>query len=230
MIPIGDDNIRGARPPLVTYALVAINVIVFLYEISLSSTALDAFFGRWAVQPAEIMAGKNLISLLTSMFLHGGWMHLIGNMVFLLIFGDNIEAVLGHIGYLIFYLAGGLAASSAHVLFNANNMIPSLGASGAIAAVMGAYIVMFPHSKVKALIFLGFFVRVTRVSAVFFLGIWFIIQLFNGVAELGGQTAQTSGVAFWAHIGGFIFGLASGYLLRGRVPIQAAQYDNTLPR
>src|SRR5574338_426531 len=202
MIPIGDDNVRGAGPPLVNYALIVINVLVFLFESSLNPNALQAFFNQWAVQPAEILSGQQLITLITSMFLHGGWLHLIGNMVFLAVFGDNIEAVLGHIGYLIFYLAGGLAASAAHILFTADSMIPSLGASGAIAAVMGAYIVMFPRSRVNALIFFGFFMRVTRVSALLFLGIWFVTQLFSGVAGLGAQTAQTSGVAFMAHVGG----------------------------
>ncbi len=224
MIPIGDDNVKGARPPLVNYALIAINVLVFLYESTLAPGALQEFFNQWAVQPVEILAGQQLITLLTSMFLHGGWLHLIGNMVFLAVFGDNIEAVLGHIGYLIFYLAGGLAATAAHILFNLDSVIPSLGASGAIAAVMGAYVVMFPRSRVHALIFFGFFVRITRVSALLFLGIWFVTQLFSGVAGLGAQTAQTSGVAFWAHIGGFVFGLAAGFLLRGMARNRAAVY------
>jgi membrane associated rhomboid family serine protease len=217
MIPIGDDNVRGARPAFVNYALIAINVIVFLYESTLPPNALQAFFNQWAVQPVEILAGQEWITLLTSMFLHGGWLHLIGNMVFLAVFGDNIEAVLGHLGYLIFYLIGGLAASAAHIFFNLESMIPSLGASGAIAAVLGAYLVLFPRSQVRALIFLGFFSTITRVSALLFLGIWFVTQLFSGIASLGPATAQTSGVAFWAHIGGFIAGLLGGYLLRGRM-------------
>lgn len=150
------------------------------------------------------------------MFMHGGWMHLIGNMVFLWVFGDNIEAVLGHAGYLIFYLAGGLAASAAHIFFNINSSIPSLGASGAIAAVLGAYVVMFPRSRVRMLVLLGFRGFVTRVSALIFLGVWFITQFLSGVASLGPATAETSGVAFWAHIGGFVFGLVGGLLLRGR--------------
>ena len=222
MIPIGDDNVRGARPPLVNYALIAINVLVFLYESTLGPNALQAFFSQWAVQPAEVLAGEQLITLLTSMFLHGGWLHLIGNMVFLAVFGDNIEAVLGHLGYLVFYILAGLAASAAHILLNADSMVPSLGASGAIAGVLGAYVVMFPRSMVHALIFFGFFIRVTRVSALFFLGIWFLTQLFSGVAGLGAQTAQTSGVAFWAHIGGFVFGLLAGFLMRGRVDSRPA--------
>lgn len=224
MFPIGDDNVPGAGRPYVNYALIAINVIVFLYESSLAPNALQAFFNQWAVQPAEILAGQNLTSLLTSMFMHGGWLHLIGNMVFLAVFGDNVEAVFGHIGYLAFYLLSGLAASAAHILISPDSLVPSLGASGAIAGVMGAYIVMFPRSMVHALIFFGFFIRITRVSAIFFLGIWFLTQLFSGVAGLGAQTAQTSGVAFWAHIGGFVFGLLGGFLMRGKVPRRAPTY------
>jgi membrane associated rhomboid family serine protease len=225
MFPIGDDNIRGSGPAWVTYALVVINVLVFLYESTLHPNALQQFFLQWAVQPVAILSGMQLHTLLTSMFLHGGWMHLIGNMVFLWVFGDNIEAVLGHLGYLVFYLAGGLAASAAHIFFNAGSAIPSLGASGAIAAVLGAYIVMFPRSQVRALILLGFFARVTRVSAVLFLGIWFATQLFSGIASLGPATAQTAGVAFWAHIGGFVFGVMGGFLLRGRArPYLASRY------
>lgn len=216
MFPIGDDNVRGSGPAWVTYALIAINVLVFLLESTMDPNALQAFFNQWAVQPVEILAGQELITLLTSMFLHGGWMHLIGNMVFLWVFGDNIEHTLGSIPYLLFYLAGGLAASAAHILTNSTSDIPSLGASGAIAAVLGAYIVMFPRSQIRALLLLGFFARVTRVSALLFLGIWFVTQLFSGIASLGPATAQTSGVAFWAHIGGFVFGLAAGMLLRGR--------------
>jgi membrane associated rhomboid family serine protease len=215
MFPIGDDNVRGAGPAIVNYLLIVINVVVFLFESSMNPNALEAFFNTWAVQPAEILAGTELITLLTSMFLHGGWLHLIGNMVFLWVFGDNIEAVLGHLGYLVFYLLGGLAASAAHIFFNIGSMIPSLGASGAIAAVLGAYVVMFPRSQIRALLLLGFMARVTRVSALIFLGIWFVTQLFSGIASLGPETAQTSGVAFWAHIGGFIVGLAGGFLLRG---------------
>lgn len=216
MFPIGDENVRGSGPAFVNYILIAINVIVFLFESTMDPNTLQAFFNEWAVQPAEITSGVSLITLLTSMFMHGGWLHLIGNMVFLWVFGDNIEAVLGHAAYLFFYLAGGLAATAAHIFFNLGSMIPSLGASGAIAAVLGAYIVMFPRSQVRALIFLGFFTRITRVSALLFLGIWFVTQIFSGVAGLGADTAQTSGVAFMAHVGGFVFGLAAGLLLRGR--------------
>jgi len=154
--------------------------------------------------------------LLTSIFLHGGWLHLIGNMLFLWVFSDNIEAVLGAPLYLAFYLAGGLAASLAHILSGPASTIPSVGASGAIAAVLGAYIVMFPQSRVRLLVLFGYRAGVTRVSAIVFLGIWAVTQFFSGVASLGVPTAQTGGVAWFAHIGGFVFGLAIGALLRGR--------------
>ncbi len=216
MIPIGDDQVRGGSPPVVNWLLIAVNALVFVYEVSLAEPALERLFFTYGAIPADILQGDGLLSLLTSMFLHGGWLHLIGNMVFLAVFGDNIEAVLGHVAYLGFYLLGGLAGSAAHVLTNAGSSVPSVGASGAIAAVLGAYVVMFPRSRIKVLLFLGFLVTVTRITAVFFLGFWAVMQLFNGVAGLGAPTAQTQGVAWFAHIGGFAFGLLGGLLLRGR--------------
>jgi membrane associated rhomboid family serine protease len=216
MFPVGDTNVRGARLPIVTWFFIALNALVFVYELSLGDAALQRFFMQFGVVPSEIQQGENLLSLLTSMFMHGGWAHILGNMAFLFVFGDNIEAVLGKILYPIFYLAGGLAASFAHILFNLGSDIPSIGASGAIAAVMGAYAVMFPGARVRMFVFLGYRAGITQVSALVFLGIWFVTQLFSGVASLGAPTAQTSGVAFWAHIGGFVFGLAVGALFRGR--------------
>lgn len=213
MFPIGDDDVRGAGPGYVNLLLIAVNVIVFLYQVSLGPGIQD-FINRWGVIPANIIQGEGLITLLTSMFLHGGWLHLIGNMLFLWVFGDNIEAVLGHVGYLLFYLAGGLAASAAHILVGPDSTIPSVGASGAIAAVLGAYIVMFPRSRIRVLL-VFFFLTITRVSALVFLGLWFVMQLLNGIAGIA-DTAQTSGIAFWAHIGGFVFGLICGFLLKGR--------------
>jgi membrane associated rhomboid family serine protease len=214
MFPIGDDDIRGAPPALVTWGLVAINVLVFLYQLTLDQNALAEFFRTFGAVPALILQGEQLYSLLTSMFLHGGWLHIIGNMVFLLVFGDNVETVMGKFGYLVFYLVGGLAASAAFIALNPGTTIPSLGASGALAAVLGAYIVMFPRSKVRALVFLGFFVTITRVTAFVFLGLWFALQLFQGIGTLGGN--QMGGVAYWAHIGGFVFGVVVGIFLRGR--------------
>lgn len=223
MIPIGDDNIPGAKFPIVNVLLIIVNVLVFLYEVLLDPNALQAFINHWGVTPTQILAGQNWITLITGMFMHAGWLHLIGNMLFLAIFGDNIEDIAGHIPYLFFYLFGGLAAAFTHIFFNATSTLPSLGASGAIAAVMGAYIIMFPRAKVRALIFLGF-AFFTRISAVIFLGFWFITQLFNGVTSLGANTAQTSGVAVWAHIGGFIFGVIIGFFLRGRAAQATYRY------
>jgi membrane associated rhomboid family serine protease len=216
VFPVGDTNVRGASLPIVSWLFIALNALVFVYQLSLSEAELQQFFLQFGVVPSLVQDGENMLSLLTSMFMHGGWAHILGNMAFLFVFGDNIEAVLGKIWYAIFYLVGGLAASFAHIFFNLGSDIPSLGASGAIAAVMGAYAVMFPGARVKMLIFLGFRAGITQVSALVFLGIWFLSQLLSGVASLGPQTAQTSGVAFWAHIGGFVFGLVVGVLFRGR--------------
>lgn len=216
MIPVGDTELRGGTPGFVTIALIVINVIVFLFEAMMSTPELENFIRNFGVIPAEIMQGNQLGTLLTHMFLHGGWMHLIGNMVFLWVFGDNIEAVLGKVMYLAFYFAGGLAAAALQILIDPASTIPSVGASGAIAAVLGAYVVMFPQSRVKLLLLGGMGAGMTRVTAIIFLGIWFVTQLFNGIASLGVETAQTGGVAFWAHIGGFIFGLVVGFLFRGR--------------
>ena len=214
MFPLGDDDIHGAPPALVTWGLVALNVVVFIYQLTLNEAALTNFFLTFGAIPALILQGERLFTLFTSMFLHGGWLHIIGNMVFLLVFGDNVETVMGKFGYLLFYLVGGLAASAAFIVLHPDTTVPMLGASGALAAVLGAYIVMFPRSQVRALIFLGFFVTITRVTAFIFLGIWFVLQLFQGIGALG--ASQTGGVAYWAHIGGFVFGLVVGLGLRGR--------------
>ena len=205
MFPIGDTEVKGAGPGIVTIALIVINVLVFLFQLTLGG-GLEAFFQNYAVIPAEILQGDQLHTLLTSMFLHGGWLHLIGNMLFLWVFGDNVEAALGHVPYLVFYLLGGLAASAAHILVNS-------GASGAVAAILGTYVVMFPESRVRVLMMRA---GVTRTSALVFIGIWFVMQLFNGIGSLGPETAQTGGVAFFAHIGGFIFGLLVGFLFKDR--------------
>lgn len=216
MIPIGDTEVRGSGPSIVTIGLIIVNVIVFLFEAMMSQPELENFIRNYGVVPAQIMQGSGLITLLTHMFLHGGWMHLIGNMVFLWVFGDNIEAVMGKVMYLAFYIAGGLAAAALQILIDPASTIPSVGASGAIAAVLGAYIVMFPQARVKVMMMSRMGMGMTRVTAIIFLGIWFVTQLFSGVASLGVPTAQTGGVAFWAHIGGFLFGLVVGFLFRGR--------------
>ncbi len=217
MFPIGDTEVRGAGPGIVTITLIVINVAVFvLFEATLDQAALQNFFDQWAVVPQEILAGEELFTLLTSMFLHGGWFHLASNMVFLWVFGDNIEAVMGKFFYVVFYLLSGLAASTAHILFNPASTVPSVGASGAIAGILGAYVVMFPKSRIRLAMMSRAGMRIGRTSALVFLGIWFVSQLFNGIASLGAPTAQTGGVAVWAHIGGFIVGLVAGFLLRDK--------------
>jgi membrane associated rhomboid family serine protease len=216
MFPIGDTEQRNAGPGFLTIGLVVLNVIVFIFQITMSDAALNDFIRRWGVIPVEILEGDQLLSLFTSMFLHGGWMHLISNMLYLWVFGDNIEHVLGELLYLAFYFAGGLAASAAHILLNSGSSVPSVGASGAIAAILGAYIVMFPESRVKVLLFTGRGMGVRRVTALIFLGIWGLSQLLSGIGSLGAETAQTGGVAVWAHIGGFVFGLIIGFLAKGR--------------
>ncbi|MBN1261149.1 MAG: rhomboid family intramembrane serine protease [Anaerolineae bacterium] len=217
MFPIGDDDVREGGVPWMTGVLIAVNVAVFFYELALfSSGQLEAFFTTYGVVPAQIAQGQNLIAFLTSMFMHGGWAHIFSNMLFLWVFGDNIETTLGKFGYLVFYLAGGIAASLVHVVFNTGAETPSLGASGAVAAVLGAYAVLYPQSRVRVLYFFFFRLMITQMVALVFIGVWFITQLFNGVASLGVPTAQTSGVAYWAHVGGFVLGLLIGFLFRGR--------------
>jgi membrane associated rhomboid family serine protease len=216
MFPIGDTDVREAGPGLISIGLIIVNVAVFIFQASLPMPALERLIAQYGVVPARVLRGEQLHALLTSMFLHGGWFHVISNMLFLWIFGDNVEAALGKLLYPLVYLGGGLAASALHIIVSPGSTVPSLGASGAIAAILGAYVVMFPRSQIKVLLIFGFFATVRRVTAVIFLGIWFVSQFFNGVAALGAETAQTGGVAFWAHVGGFIFGLLVGILFRGR--------------
>ncbi len=212
MFPIGDTEVESRSPAYINYLLIAISTIVWLFEFSLGQNNLEQFITTYGVTPVNILNGQDYYTLFTNMWLHASWMHILGNMVFLWVFGDNIEAVIGHGRYLVFYLAGGILASLTHVFFNPTSTLPSIGASGAIAAVMGAYIIMFPRAQVRLLI--GFYI--TRISAILFLGFWFILQLFNGVAALGVDTAQTGGVAVWAHVGGFVFGLLIGIFARGK--------------
>ena len=201
---------QGGHFPLVTYLFLVFNVLVFLFEAQLNEPALAAFIHNYGVVPAEVTEGHDLFTLFTNMFLHGGWMHLIGNMLFLWIFGDNIEALVGSKRFFIFYIIGGLVAAGGHIWFNWDSTIPAVGASGAIAAVMGAYIVLFPQSRIKML----FLIFPFTVPALIFLGFWIFSQLSSGIADLGVTTADTAGVAWWAHIGGFAFGVAGGFYWR----------------
>jgi len=217
MIPIGDDNTGRVRTPYVTYLLIALNVLAFLFEITRPSEAqLQTFFQKWAVVPQEYAQHADLppqipfpfwATLFTSMFLHGGWMHLIGNMLFLWVFGDNVEDRWGHIRFLVIYLVCGIAASFAHIFFNLSSSIPSLGASGAISGILGAYLVLFPRNRIRVLSRAG----IITVPAIVMLGFWILLQFISQMAEIG-RTAETSGVAYWAHIGGFLAGIIFAFL------------------
>lgn len=208
LFPIGDDNLERGHFPLFSYLLLAANVAIFIFQSTLPSGAQAAFIEHYAAVPAEIVHGVDLQTLFTSIFLHGSWVHLLGNMLYLWIFADNIEGEVGNIRFLIFYLLGGLVAGLAQVFFSPDSWVPCIGASGAIAAVMGAYIVMHPRSRVKMLLF---FIWVIYIPAWLFLGFW-IFQQFNFGLEASGTDA--GGVAWWAHIGGFIFGLVAGIRFR----------------
>ncbi len=224
MVPLRD-NIPTRIVPVVTYALIAINIAAFVYELSLGPN-LEAFFRVWAIVPRDLtayFAGEPTglpfpawVTLISSQFLHGGFLHVAGNMLFLWIFGNNVEDKLGHVRFTIFYLACGVLAGLCQWFFSAYSVVPSLGASGAIAGVMGAYILRFPKAEVLTLVPLGFFMWTFRVPAFFFLGFWFVQQAFYGVAGLNVPTnvgMQNGGVAYWAHAGGFVFGAILGPLL-----------------
>ena len=213
MIPISD-VIPSRTAPIVTMALIVVNLLIFLYERSLSEPVLQLFIGQYALIPA----GFHWPALFTSQFLHAGWAHVLSNMLYLWIFGDNVEDRLGHVPFLVFYLGAGAAAALLQTLFNPFSSVPMVGASGAIAGVMGAYFVLYPQSRVLTLIFLFIFVDIVEIPAIFFLGIWFLMQLLSGVGSLGVSNAAGGGVAFWAHIGGFVAGLLIGLVLRGRGP------------
>ena len=208
MFPIGDDNSSRRTVPLVTYALIALNILFFLVELN----GGDAFIMQWAFVPSRFLANPvgDFLTLFTSMFMHGGWVHLGGNMLYLWIFGDNVEDRFGHLQFAIFYVLCGLAATFAQLAFSLGSNVPNLGASGAIAGVLGSYILMFPQQQVKVLV--GRIV--TPVSALIVIGGWFVLQFFSGVASIA-NTADTGGVAYMAHIGGFIAGFVLTFLLRG---------------
>ncbi|HWV23138.1 MAG TPA: rhomboid family intramembrane serine protease [Thermomicrobiales bacterium] len=215
MLPISDDN-RGRRSqPYVVWTLIAINVVIFAYEFVLDQHALNDLFARWAVIPAEVSSGHLLYTLVTCAFLHGSWLHLGGNMLFLWIFGDNVEDVMGHTRFLIYYLLTAIIASAAQVLVNPDSTTPLVGASGAISGVLAAYIVMFPRGRIRTLVFLGVFFTAIMVPAWLMIGYWILLQLLSGLSTLGVDDVS-GGVAFFAHIGGFIGGLALVGLFRDR--------------
>jgi membrane associated rhomboid family serine protease len=210
VFPISD-VIPSRTTPVVTVGLIAANVLVFLYQLTLQDPALQIFVSSYAVVPASFHPS----TLITSQFLHGGVLHVGGNMLYLWIFGDNVEDRLGHGRFLVFYLFSGIAAAILQILFNPFSTIPMVGASGAIAGVMGAYFVLYPQSRVLTVVFLLFLFDIVEIPAIFFLGIWFVMQLLNGVGSIGVGN-MTGGTAFWAHVGGFVVGFVTGVGLRRR--------------
>jgi len=201
MIPLGDADRRPLRFPVVTILIIGMNALVFLLELA----GGDAFINRWSLVAADVVAGRNWITILTAMFMHAGWVHILGNMLFFWVFGPEIEDVMGPLRYLIFYLLGGLAATFAQVAVDPTSTIPNLGASGAIAAVMGGFMITYPRDRIRTVLLFGWFARVTVVPAIVLVGLWFLTQVFSEVGALA-QT-QTGGVAYMAHVGGFVFGM-----------------------
>ena len=216
MIPIKDD-LPTRTFPFVTIALIAANIVVFFYEASLGPRAEALIFTYGAI-PFNLIYGIEsgrspvpiVASLFTSMFLHGGFMHVAGNMLYLWIFGNNIEDVMGHVRFIFFYLICGIAAVYSHALLDATSQVPMIGASGAVSGVLGAYLLLFPHAKVLTLVPLGFFIQIIRIPAVFVLGLWIVVQFINGI--FSGR--QMGGVAWFAHIGGFLVGMGLIHLFK----------------
>lgn len=228
LFPIGDDQLKGSHKPIVSYSLIATNVLCyFLQNTDPTGSLYVVDFGSI---PAEISHGVDIHNLLTSMFMHGGFMHLLGNMMFLWVFADNIESVIGSAKFLLFYLLGGLVASFAQVALAMDSQVPCVGASGAIAAVMGAYLVMFPKSRIKMLFVVTF--SSFYIPALAFLGFWILQQVLSGMGALqmfGGGGADGGGVAYWAHIGGFVAGLAGGFLFRPSAQLAQATAVHQAP-
>jgi membrane associated rhomboid family serine protease len=215
LFPIGDDNSSRRTLPVVTYGLIALNVLVFFIEISQG----EPFIRQWAVVPRQLVENPTaeIPTIFTSMFMHAGWVHLLGNMLFLWIFGDNVEDHLGRAKFLVFYLVCGIAATLAQVALSSESSIPNLGASGAISGVLAGYLVLFPQGRVTVLVHGG----TMAVPALLVIGMWIMLQLINGFGSFT-QSAQTGGVAYMAHIGGFVAGLALAFLLAGRRTMRVA--------
>ncbi|MGH7572781.1 MAG: rhomboid family intramembrane serine protease [Gemmatimonadota bacterium] len=215
-MPLGDDDSGMRITPIVTFALIAINVLVFL--IQLMQGDIESFFMKWSVVPVEYGQQTDLppthpgpfwTTLFSSMFMHGGFLHLGGNMLFLWIFGDNVEEAMGHVKYLVFYLLCGVAAALAQILLDLDSQIPSLGASGAISGVLAAYLILFPKQRVRVLVFRA----ITQMPAIIVIGMWIVLQFINGIGQMA-RTEQTGGVAYAAHIGGFVAGLLLVWVFR----------------
>lgn len=211
MFPIGDDNSSRRTFPFVTYILIALNALFFFVELG----GGDAFIMQWAFVPSRFLANPaaDFLTLFTSMFMHAGWVHLGGNMLYLWIFGDNVEDRFGHVKFIIFYLLCGLGATFAQLAFSIGSNIPNLGASGAIAGVLGSYMMLFPQSKVQVLMGRG----IIPMPALVVIGLWIVLQFFSGIASIS-DTADTGGVAYMAHIGGFFAGLVLTFMFRGNTP------------
>ena len=209
VIPLSDASRRTRHFPFVTALIIAVNAAVFFEELLRG----NAFVLKWSVVPAHIVAGRDWITLLTAMFMHGGWLHIIGNMVFLWAFGPEIEDAMNPLRYLVFYLLGGTVAMLAQIAVSPASTVPNLGASGAIAAVMGAFLVTYPRDRIRSLLWIFIFIRVTYIPAVLLIGFWFLIQLFNAGAV---ANVQTGGVAYVAHIGGLLFGAVTAKLFQSR--------------
>jgi membrane associated rhomboid family serine protease len=210
MIPLGDADRRPLHFPIITALIIGANALVFLLEL----IGGDAFINRWSLVPADIVAGRNWMTILTAMFMHAGWMHILGNMLFFWVFGPEIEDVMGPLRYVVFYVLGGLASTFAQVIVDPASTVPNLGASGAIAGVMGAFLITYPRDGIRTVLLFGWFVRVTVVPAMVLVGLWFLTQVFSEVGALA--AVQTGGVAYMAHIGGFVFGAVTARLFESR--------------
>ena len=208
LIPLSDASRRPARLPVVTAFIIVVNVFFFFLELLRG----DAFVMQWSAIPAQIFSGHHWITVFTAMFMHGSWSHIIGNMIFLWAFGPEIEDAMGRARYLVFYLVGGLVAMLAQIVADPHSTVPNLGASGAIAAVMGAFIVTYPRDRIKAVLLIFVFVRITFIPAALLIGFWFLTQLVHAGAV---AQVQRGGVAYLAHVGGFIFGVLTARLFEG---------------
>jgi len=208
MIPLTDASRRPRRFAAITTTIILVNAVVFFLEL----TGGDEFVKQWSVIPADIVAGRHWITILTAMFMHGGWMHILGNMVFLWAFGPEVEDAMSRLGFLTFYLLSGLTASLAQIAVMPGSTVPNLGASGAIAGVMGAFLITYPQDQIRTLVLFGWFTRVTLVPAALLIGLWFLIQLFSGVGAVA--DVQTGGVAYMAHVGGFVFGAVTARIFK----------------
>jgi membrane associated rhomboid family serine protease len=218
LVPLSDASRRPARIPVVSVFIILVNAFVFVLELMNG----EAFVTQWSAIPAQITSGHHWITILTAMFMHGSWSHIIGNMIFLWAFAPEIEDAMGRGRYLIFYLLGGLAAMLAQVAADPHSTVPNLGASGAIAAVMGAFIVTYPRDQIKSVLFIFVFARIKFIPAALLIGVWFLSQLFHAGAV---AHTQTGGVAYLAHVGGFIFGAVTARWFEGRRPIASQPTD-----